>query len=680
MTITALPFRTAIAVVVIAVFAAISITPTRAEDTPPDTATAIVAASTSSPVGGGRPTSSTSAETTTTAAATTTTAAATTTTSSATTTTAATTTTTSSATTTTAATTTTTSATTTTTNAATTTTNAATTTTTLLPGVEGDDVEDEEIAPDEDVCDPQGDPTAVDTDGTAVDDADGSSTTGTTMPAADVSGKTSDKETVDGEEGLTDADPCNPEEDELGFTPVVRIETVRDIVFPIVGRAGYYDGFGACRDGCTREHHGIDIGTFGWKGLPVVASHDGVVIKTTYDQRLAGCAVILRGHDGWQTRYVHLNTDFPGTDTNGYSCLAPGIELGAEVVAGQILGWVGDSGNAENTIPHIHFEIRNPAGVPINAYKSLNAARTIEFDWLSQDPSNAYNSIVAANYTNDAATAVIISATEARKLSADENAASAYDSPVIVIDESNPDSALEQIERLELDRAIVMSDSDSAWISELVAPLVGLVESQKFPLPYTQPVRMMPDSGEIIPAEPDPVDRFATIIARSADTDTDDDPEVEAEVPAADTEADPEAIEAAAEAGAQAEDEAGARTKTEAEYLEAFEEYTVNHRSVVISAGSEAVSDLTSVEGPAPTRSDESRAPSLTARRASNTDTRPTPLPLWWNTGDGWVWTDDPLDMPERGIVYLTDAQATPWTLAFLTSLVEADPVPLWRG
>jgi murein DD-endopeptidase MepM/ murein hydrolase activator NlpD len=677
MTITALPFRTAIAVVVIAVFAAISITPTRAQDTPPDSTTATGAESTSSSRPRGKSSTTVPPETTTTAATSTTTGA-TTTTSATTTTTAATTTTTSATTTTT-----TTGDATTTTGATTTTIGDATTTSTLPLEAEGDEVEVDEIAPDEDACNPEDDPSAVDTDGSAADEAkaDGSSTTVTTSPAADSSDKVGAKGTVDGKAVPTDADadPCNPDEDELGFTPVVRIKTVRDIVFPIVGRAGYYDGFGACRDGCTREHHGIDIGTFGWKGLPVVASHDGVVIRTTYDQRLAGCAVVLRGEDGWQTRYVHLNTDFPGTDTNGYTCLAPGVELGAEVVAGQIIGWVGDSGNAENTIPHIHFEIRNPAGVPVNAYQSLKAARTIEFDWLSQDPSDAYNSIVAANHTNGAETAVIISATEARKLSADENAASAYDTPVIVIDESNPDSALEQIERLELDRAIVMSDHDSAWISELVTPLVGLVETERFPLPYTPPVRMMPDTGDTIPPEPNPVDRFATIIARSDETDTV--PVVETEVPTVETEGDPEAIEAAAEAAAEAaEAETVARAKAEAAYLEAFEEYTVNHRSVVLAAGSEAVSDLSSVEGPAPTRNDESQAPSLTARRASNTGTLPTPLPLWWNIGDGWVWTDDPLDMPGRGIVYLTDAQATPWTLAFLTSLVEVDPVPLWRG
>jgi murein DD-endopeptidase MepM/ murein hydrolase activator NlpD len=662
MTITALPFRTAIAVVVIAVFAAISITPTHAGDTTPEPTTTTGAADAEStttaadatPMGDAESTTTTAPESSTTtvaATSTTTTVAASTTT------------------TTVADTTTTTVADTTTTVAASTTTTTVappppiTTTTTVPPEPEVDELDQA----DADFCDPETTPTGVDTEKATSDE---STSTGTTTTVAE------ETDTVDGEESINDADvdPCNPpEEDEVEFTPVDRIRVVRDIVFPIVGRAGYYDGFGACRDGCAREHHGIDIGTYGWKGLPVVASHDGTVVRTTYDQRLAGCAVILVGDDGWESRYVHLNTDFPGTDRSGYNCLAPGIEVGTEVTAGQIIGWVGDSGNAENTIPHIHFEIRNPAGVPVNAYDSLEAARTIEFDWLSQDPSDAYNSIVAANYTNSAATAVIIPATEARKISADENAASAYDNPVIVIDKLSPDSALEQIERLELDRAIVMSDQDSAWILELVAPLVDVVESAAFPLLYSPPLRMMPDSGDTEPPEPNPIDRFATIIVRSAETDAD--PDVEDNVPAAaDTDSDSEAIVGAAEA------EAEVKANADAGYLEAFEEYTVNHRSVVLSAEAQSMTDLTGVGGPTPASDDESRASALKVRRASDTESPPTPLPLWWNTGDGWVWTYDPLDMPSRGIVYLTDAQANPWTLAFLTSLVEADAVPLWRG
>jgi murein DD-endopeptidase MepM/ murein hydrolase activator NlpD len=645
MTITQLPFRTAVAVVVLAVFAAFSISPTRADDTPPESTTTTAADSTTTTVAETTTTVADSSTTTTAAATATTVAPTTTTTAAPTATTVAPTTTTTAAPTTTTTTTTTTVAPTTTTTAAPTTTTTTvaptTTTTTLSPEPEPDEAES-------DVCDPQTQPTGVDTDEADHTSDDGVKTTESTPTVTTGAESTEDgtQDAVDGEE----IDPCNPpEEEEAGFIPVERIKVVRDIVFPIVGRSGYYDGFGACRDGCAREHHGIDIGTYGWKGLPVVASHDGTVVRTTYDQRLAGCAVILVGDDGWESRYVHLNTDFPGTDTNGYSCLAPDIEVGSEVVAGQIIGWVGDSGNAENTIPHIHFEIRTPDGTPINAYESLKAARTVEFEWLSQDPSDAYNTIVASNYTSDPATAVIISATEARKLSADEGAASVFDSPVIVVDESNPESALEQLARLDLDRAIIISDLDTTWISDLVGPLVDLVETENFPPPYTPPVRMMPDSGEPLEVEVNPADRFATIISGPFE-----------------------------EASAEVEEEID--PGLEEEYDEAIDQYTIDHRSIVLITDSEAIADLTAVEGPTPSRGEESAASTAKARKASTTEEPPTPLPLWWNTGDEWVWTDDPLDIPERGIVYLTEAQATPWTLAFLSSLVELEPMPLWRG
>jgi len=474
---------------------------------------------------------------------------------------------------------------------------------------------------------------------------------------------------VDGEEATEgDVDPCvPPEDDELGFTPIDRIDVVRDIVFPIAGRAGYYDGFGACRDGCTREHFGIDIGTFGWKGVPVVAIEDGTVIRTTYDQRLAGCAVILRSTDGWESRYVHLNTDFPGTDTNGYSCLAPGIELGAEVVAGQIIGWVGDSGNAENTTPHVHFEIRTPQGIPVNAYKSLKAARTVEYEWLPQDASAAFASVVEANY-DEATTAIVVSSSEARKLSASEYTSAIFDSPVIVIDEENPDAALEQIDRLDLERVIVMTDLDTEWMSDIIAPHVDLVEVEAFPTPYTPPVKMVPDEAEAIEREPNPVDRFAAIIAGSIDVVAKASAPEPAPAPKADDEGGSETVDAPVSLDGET-------------LLAAFERYTAEHRTLVLQTGSVGVADITLIEGATPTRSDESEAYSTRARRAANDENETvTPLPLWWNTGTEWVWTDTLEDVPERGTVYLTAEQATPWTLAFLASISELDPVPLWRG
>ena len=70
--------------------------------------------------------------------------------------------------------------------------------------------------------------------------------------------------------------------------------------------------------------------------------------------------------------------------------------------------------------------------------ESLKAARTIDFEWLSADPSVAYSRVVDSNYSPSHAAAVIVTSAESRKLSASENSASTYDSPVLVIDESDP--------------------------------------------------------------------------------------------------------------------------------------------------------------------------------------------------------------------------------------------------
>ena len=168
---------------------------------------------------------------------------------------------------------------------------------------------------------------------------------------------------------------------------VRRIKVTRDITFPIVFPSKYGSSFGYCRDNCTREHHGVDIFTYRWKGGPVVAAHSGIVEKAEVYGRQDFCSVYLRGFDGWQTRYVHLNTDHPATDDGDWTdgCLAPGIEVGAYVERGQILGWVGDSGNAEHTVPHIHFEIRTPRGLPVDPYRSLRYADRVRYTAIPLD-------------------------------------------------------------------------------------------------------------------------------------------------------------------------------------------------------------------------------------------------------------------------------------------------------
>jgi peptidoglycan hydrolase-like protein with peptidoglycan-binding domain len=68
-----------------------------------------------------------------------------------------------------------------------------------------------------------------------------------------------------------------------------------------------------------------------------------------------------------------LNNDTPGTDDGAAWGIADGIVPGVHVEAGQHIGWVGDSGNAENTGSHLHFELFDPAGVVVNSYNALLA-------------------------------------------------------------------------------------------------------------------------------------------------------------------------------------------------------------------------------------------------------------------------------------------------------------------
>ncbi len=143
------------------------------------------------------------------------------------------------------------------------------------------------------------------------------------------------------------------------------------IVFPVDGRNSYRDTFGAPRDGGSRSHKGTDI--IAARLVPVVAILDGVV-TVVGKGRKAGFWLEVRHDGGWRSRYLHLNNDSPGTDDGRGRGIAAGISVGTAVAAGQVIGYVGDSGNAENTTPHVHFEIRRPSGEAINPYPILRRA------------------------------------------------------------------------------------------------------------------------------------------------------------------------------------------------------------------------------------------------------------------------------------------------------------------
>ena len=95
------------------------------------------------------------------------------------------------------------------------------------------------------------------------------------------------------------------------------------------------------------------------KMVPVVAAAAGTIgwVSSTC------CALEIEHDDGWSSMYIHLNNDTPGTDDGLGWGIMPGLERGVHVDAGQLIGWVGDSGNAEWTGSHLHFELHTPDGV-----------------------------------------------------------------------------------------------------------------------------------------------------------------------------------------------------------------------------------------------------------------------------------------------------------------------------
>lgn len=131
------------------------------------------------------------------------------------------------------------------------------------------------------------------------------------------------------------------------FEVVLRLEPI--LAFPVEGHGNraIRSLFGAERDGGARVHHGIDI--FAPRGTPVVAATHGVV-RSTRPNELGGIVVWLRDERRGQSLYhAHLE--------------AITVREGDVVAPGDTLGFVGNTGNARTTPPHLHFGIyRRPGG------------------------------------------------------------------------------------------------------------------------------------------------------------------------------------------------------------------------------------------------------------------------------------------------------------------------------
>jgi murein DD-endopeptidase MepM/ murein hydrolase activator NlpD len=138
-----------------------------------------------------------------------------------------------------------------------------------------------------------------------------------------------------------------------GFTSAVRYVKEKDassvsrlLVFPVANKRAVIGSFwGAARDG-GRKHKGIDI--FARKGTPVVAVTDGIVSSVGNGGRGGKTVWVRSFKHPWTAYYAHLDQQK--------------VRIGQFVKKGQVLGTVGNTGNAKTTPAHLHFGIYTWSG------------------------------------------------------------------------------------------------------------------------------------------------------------------------------------------------------------------------------------------------------------------------------------------------------------------------------
>jgi murein DD-endopeptidase MepM/ murein hydrolase activator NlpD len=121
---------------------------------------------------------------------------------------------------------------------------------------------------------------------------------------------------------------------------------------PVDGFSTFTDTWGAPRSG-GRSHQGVDM--LGARWTPLVAIESGTVQRMR-NGGLGGITVWLRGNTGDTFYYAHMEA------------WADGLRVGQQVQTGDLVGYMGTSGNAPDYIPHLHFEYHPGGGAAINPY------------------------------------------------------------------------------------------------------------------------------------------------------------------------------------------------------------------------------------------------------------------------------------------------------------------------
>jgi hypothetical protein len=150
------------------------------------------------------------------------------------------------------------------------------------------------------------------------------------------------------------------------------VPTVTLAQFPVQGPCWFTDTWHAPRGG-GRLHEGVDL--IARQGQYVYAADAGTLTIQYWDApgRLAGNGWRLTRADGTYFFYAHL------------SAFAPGLKVGSTVVAGQIIGFIGSTGNSST--PHLHFEVHPGGGAAINPTALVRAIDGCKVTAVPPQPS-----------------------------------------------------------------------------------------------------------------------------------------------------------------------------------------------------------------------------------------------------------------------------------------------------
>ena len=146
-----------------------------------------------------------------------------------------------------------------------------------------------------------------------------------------------------------------------GGTLTIGQRTEAALTFPVSGRStdAVRSFFLDPRDNATRDHHGIDI--FAPRETPVLAAADGLVSRVGTNNLGGNVVWIWDSRRGQSHYYAHLERQ--------------AVATGTRVRAGDIIGYVGNSGNARTTPPHLHFGIYQRGAGPVDPLPFVQGAR-----------------------------------------------------------------------------------------------------------------------------------------------------------------------------------------------------------------------------------------------------------------------------------------------------------------